>query len=169
MIKINVFKDKDYDFGFNIDILAKRIAKEVFLVERIKYDTSFNLSIVKSLTIKKINKENRGIDKVTDVLSFPNIDFDKPSNLKQFVSKDAIDVSIIDLNTKTIFLGDVMMCYDKVISQSKEYGHSIKREFAFLLVHSLLHLLGYDHIKKKDEKIMFEKQEKILKSLNIVR
>lgn len=169
MIKINIVKDKDYDFGFNIDILAKKIAKKVFLVEKVKYDTSLNLSIVKSATIKKINRDNRGIDKVTDVLSFPNIDFDRPSNIKKYVSKGAIDVSIVDLNTKTIFLGDIMMCYDKVISQSNEYGHSVKREFSFLLAHSLLHLLGYDHEKKNDEKRMFAKQEMILKSLNIVR
>jgi probable rRNA maturation factor len=120
------------------------------------------------LTIKKINKENRNINKITDVLSFPNIDFKKPSNFKRYVKDDVYDVSILDMTTKTIFLGDVVMCYDKILYQSKMYDHSIKREYSFLLVHSLLHLLGYDHMDIKDERKMFKKQDEILDSLNII-
>ena len=119
--------------------------------------------------IRRLNRENRGIDKVTDVLSFPSIDFNKPSDFSKYVHNGKIDISILNLNNNTIFLGDVIICYDKVLSQAKKYNHSIKREYAFLLTHSLLHLLGYDHMNEKDENIMFEKQERVLNNLKILR
>ena len=162
-------EDNKYAFDFDYKKLAKKIVKELFRIENINYDFSFSLLIVDKKAIKKINKEQRDTNKITDVLSFPSIDFKKPSNLKPYIKGDVYDISILDLTTKTIYLGDVVMCYDKIISQSIEYNHSIKREFSFLLVHSLLHLLGYDHIDIKDERKMFKKQDEILDSLNIKR
>lgn len=167
-IIINFDVGDKYIFEFDYKSLAKKITKKLFELENLNYDFSYNLSIVDKLTIKKINKENRNINKITDVLSFPNIDFKKPSSLKRYVKDDDYDVSILDLTTKTIFLGDVVMCYDKILYQSKMYDHSIKREYSFLLVHSLLHLLGYDHMDIKDERKMFKKQDEILDSLNII-
>lgn len=167
IISFNV-SDK-YTFDFDYKNLAKRISRRIFEIENVDYDISYNLSIVDKKEIRMINKEHRGINKITDVLSFPNIDFKRPSNFKGLIKNDAIDVSIIDLTSKTIFLGDVVMCYDKIIEQSDMYNHSIKREYSFLLVHSLLHLLGYDHIDIKDERKMFKKQDDVLNSLNIYR
>ena len=158
-----------YSFDFDYKKLAIKISKKIFELENIDYDISFNLSIVDKNEIKRINKEQRDINKITDVLSFPNIEFNKPSNFKSFIKEDVYDISILDLTTKTIFLGDVVICYDKIISQSVMYNHSVKREFSFLLVHSLLHLLGYDHMNVKEEQIMFRKQDEILNELNIVR
>lgn len=158
-----------YIFEFDYKALSKKIAKKLFEIENIHYDISCNLSIVDKLKIKKVNKKYRNLNKITDVLSFPNVDLKKPSNFKEYIYDDIYDVSILDLTTKTIFLGDIVMCYDKIISQSKLYNHSVKREFSFLLVHSLLHLLGYDHIKINDEKKMFKKQDIILDSLNIIK
>lgn len=169
MIKIDIDNNKIYKFEFNLDILTKRIAKEVFINEKLLYDFSFNVKIVDSKEIKKINYKERNINKITDVLSFPNINFSKPSNFKKYVNNKDIDVSIIDLDTKTIFLGDVIICYDMILKASKKYGHSIKREYSFLLTHSLFHLLGYDHMNEKDEKVMFSKQEKVLNNLKIYR
>ena len=169
MIIINIDTNDKYDLGFDINILSKKLAKKVFEIEKLPYDFSINLSIVDSRKIKKINKEYRSIDSVTDVLSFPNIDFKKPSSFSQFINNGVYDVSIIDLNTKTIFLGDIVICYQKILSQSKKYNHSIKREFSFLFVHSLLHLLGYDHESKREEELMFDKQELILDTLKIYR
>lgn len=168
-IIINFDVSDKYIFEFDYKSLAKKITKKLLELENLHYDFSYNLSIVDKLTIKKINKENRNINKITDVLSFPNIDFKKPSSFKAYIKDDVCDVSILDLTTKTIFLGDVVMCYDKILEQSKLYNHSIKREYSFLLVHSLLHLLGYDHMDIKDERKMFKKQDEILDSLNIIK
>lgn len=168
MIKIN-YLDNKYKYNFDIKRLAKRIANTVFNYEHIDLDISLCLSIVNTNSIKHINNGFRSINKPTDVLSFPNINFNKPCNFKQYISKKSVDASIIDFYTKTIFLGDVVICNDIMKKQAKLYGHSIKREFSFLFTHSLLHLLGYDHTTLNDEKLMFKKQEDILQILNINR
>ena len=172
---------ENYKFDFDILAVSKKISREVFKQENIKYDISFNLSIVSNYKIRKINREFRNIDKITDVLSFPNIDFKIVSNFAEFIVKnkkltnkvisykDYFDISIVDINTNTIFLGDVLICYNKILSQAKKYNHSPKREYSFLLLHSLLHLLGYDHLHDDEERKMFKKQDEILKKLNIER
>ena len=111
----------------------------------------FNVIIVDNEKIHEINKEYRGIDRETDVISFA-LEDDKTFNRTDFR-----------------ILGDIYISLDKVISQSEEYGHSFKRELFFLALHGLLHLLGYDHMKKEDEIIMFGKQEEVLKKYGIER
>ena len=101
--------------------------------------------------IHQINKERRGVDRATDVISFALED--SPDDFDEFR-----------------ILGDIFISIPKMQEQAKEYGHSEKRELSFLVVHGLLHLLGYDHMKsKKDEEIMFSLQDEILESLNILR
>ena len=111
----------------------------------------FNVIIVNNEMIHKINKEYRNIDRETDVISFA-LEDDKTFNRS--------DIRI---------LGDIYISIDKARSQSVEYGHSLKRELYFLAVHGLLHLLGYDHMKEEDEKVMFGKQEEILSRYGINR
>lgn len=111
----------------------------------------FNVIIVDNSKIHEINKEYRGIDRETDVISFA-LEDDKSFN-----------------RTDIRILGDIYISIDKVISQSEEYGHSFKRELFFLALHGLLHLLGYDHMKKEDEIVMFGKQEEVLKRYGIER
>ena len=111
----------------------------------------FNVIIVNNELIHKINKEYRNIDRETDVISFA-LEDDKTYN-----------------RTDIRILGDIYISIDKAKSQSIEYGHSLKRELFFLAVHGLLHLLGYDHMKEEDEKIMFGKQEEILSRYGILR
>ena len=155
MIKIGFNNDNNYRFEFDEKRLSKRISKAVFDLENLHANFSFDISLVSKERIRSINKKTRGINKTTDVLSFPFIDDN--------------GLTITDFDTKTIFLGDVVICYDKIISQAKLYNHSVKREYSFLLTHSLLHLLGYDHISKKQEKIMFDKQDIVLDNLGIYR
>lgn len=112
-------------------------------------DAYFNVIIVDNDNIHKINKEYRNIDRQTDVITFA-LEDDKQ-----------IDVPGLRV------LGDIYISYDKVISQAKEYGHSIKRELCFLGVHGLLHLLGYDHMNKEDEEKMFKLQKELLDSYGI--
>ena len=109
----------------------------------------FNVIIIDNDSIHKINKEYRGIDRPTDVITFA---------LEDDKKIDTPEVRI---------LGDIYISYDKVISQAKEYGHSTKRELCFLGVHGLLHLLGYDHMNKKDEEEMFSLQKELLDSYGI--
>ena len=156
-----------YDFGFDVLKLSKKIVREVIEFEKINFDISVNISVVGLARIQSINKFNRNIDKATDVLSFPNILLKKRSDLDKAVRDKTIYASIYDFNTNSIFIGDIVICYNKVISQSHKYCHSVKREYSFLLTHSMLHLLGYDHINTKDEKVMFEKQDYILDKLGI--
>ena len=111
----------------------------------------FNVIIVNNEKIHEINKEYRGIDRPTDVISFA-LEDDKSFNRN--------DIRV---------LGDIYISIDKVKSQSEEYGHSFKRELFFLTIHGLLHLLGYDHMNKEEEKIMFDKQEEVLSRYGIER
>lgn len=110
-----------------------------------------NIIIVDNKKIREINKEYRKIDKETDVISFALED----------------DDTFIELPIRV--LGDIYISIDKVKVQASEYGHSEKREICFLVVHGILHLLGYDHMNASDEKVMFSKQEKILDELDIRR
>ena len=105
--------------------------------------------------IKKLNKEFRQVDKVTDVLSFPNLNKSPDEKLKKFFK-------FADFDTGLLFLGDIVICKNVAKKQAREYDHSLKREVCFLALHGLLHLLGFDHIKEEDEKIMNKLQDKIM-------
>ncbi len=120
-------------------------------LKKLKIDEAiFNVIIVDNSYIHNLNKEYRGIDRETDVITFA-LEDDKTFNP---------DVRI---------LGDVYISIDKAKSQSEEYGHSLLRELSFLAVHGMLHLLGYDHMKKEDEEVMFKLQDEILEEMNIRR
>ena len=111
----------------------------------------FNVILVDSETIRNINKEYRNKDSVTDVISF------------------ALEDDKVFIKTDYRVLGDIYICIERARSQALEYGHSFKREICFLVIHGLLHLLGYDHMTKEDEKVMFELQERILDEYGLKR
>ena len=115
--------------------------------------------------IHEVNRQFRGIDAPTDVLSFPMIPFETPADY-QILDQDE---SFFDLDTEELLLGDIMISAERVISQAEDYGHSIKREFCFLVAHSMLHLLGYDHMVPEEAAIMEQKQEAALEKLGITR
>ena len=120
-----------------------------YAVKREKLENAiFNVIIVDNNKIHELNKEYRGIDRVTDVISFALEDFH-------------------DIDLEIRMLGDIYISYEKAKEQADYYGHSYLRELSFLTIHGLLHLLGYDHMKKEDEKIMFKKQEVILNEFGI--
>ena len=121
-----------------------------------------SLSIVSPEQIQELNKSFREVDKVTDVLSFPTCD--NPT-------RGAITVVCEDVNPETdlVNIGDIVICLERAKEQAKEYGHSLKRELAFLSLHGLLHLLGYDHVEEEDEKQMIALQKEILDQAGITR
>ncbi len=153
-------------FDFNIDELNKSLLIQTMKTLNCPYEVSVDISIASEEEIRELNREHRGIDKVTDVLSFPMNEFDEPG---VFSGASFEGSKTIDPDTDLLLLGDVVICASKVRSQAKEYGHTEKREFAFLVVHSLLHLSGFDHIDDSDRVIMEAKQREILDEVGIVR
>ncbi|MBP5262416.1 MAG: GTPase Era [Clostridiales bacterium] len=114
--------------------------------------------------IHVINKENRDVDSVTDVLSFPMLDFREG---RLCCAVDECDFEMNQEGTRVFNLGDIVLCYDVAVEQSREYGHSVEREVLFLIAHSMLHLLGYDHIDPRDEKRMISKQKKLMTAIGL--
>mgnify|MGYP001124190335 FL=1 len=134
--------DQDYGYLNKVIDLALKMENVV--------DAVFSIIFVDEKKIQDINREYRGFDRITDVISF--------------AFEDALDVSY-DFR----FLGDIYICIPRMKEQALEYGHSEKRELSFLVVHGLLHLLGYDHQTEEEEKEMFSKQEVILNAADIKR
>lgn len=139
---------------FSAEELIEACAKEALSEEEIEDDAEISVTFVDNAKIRELNKIHRDIDRETDVLSFPLGD------------ENGFEVNC---DNDAILLGDIVVSLEKAVSQSEEYGHSIKREVAFLITHSLFHLLGYDHETPEEEKEMFEKQEKVLYKLGITR
>jgi len=129
--------------------LMKRVIRKIIKVEYPNHKFEVNLTVCDNKYIKDINKEHRGIDTPTDVLSFPFYDFNTP-----------------DIIT---MLGDIVISIEKAKEQAELYGHSLKRELCFLAAHSALHLIGYDHQNISDRERMEEKQQSILENLGITR
>ncbi len=163
---LNIINETGRTPDFSIDRLCEEITEAALDRIDCPYECQIDITITDNETIKKINKEQRGIDQATDVLSFPVCDLlegdftplEKPEKIFCF-----------DPDTGELLLGDVVISLDKAEAQAKEYNHSVKREFAFLLVHSILHLSGFDHMDEVMEKRMLSLQDDILNILKITR
>ena len=142
-ITINDLYNYKSDYSYLNEVL------EYALKKLAKSGVIFSITFVDEAYIQELNKSFRGIDAVTDVISF------------------AFQDSYDKINTN--MLGDIFICIPRMLKQASDYGHSEKRELAFLSVHGLLHLLGYDHMNKADEEVMFNLQDEILRELNINR
>lgn len=159
----------DYETERRLDIdytkLANLVAEQILKSEKCPYEVSVNLVLTDNEEIKNVNTEFRGIQAPTDVLSFPMIPFETPADYSVAEDQD----EYFDLDTDELLLGDVMISVDRVFSQAEEYGHSTEREFSFLFAHSMLHLLGYDHMEPEEAAVMERKQSEALKILGINR
>ena len=153
-------------FPFSIEDTGKLVAEAILEREECPYEASVNLLITDSEGIRDLNRENRGLDKVTDVLSFPNMDFEEPG---KFVIARNRRADYFDPDTGELLLGDICICADKVREQAINYGHSLLREFAFLMAHSMFHLCGYDHMEEGEAAVMERSQEEVLEALDITR
>ena len=145
---------------------SKEVAKKAIAILGLPCPVDVSLSIVTEEEIRQLNAEQRQIDKVTDVLSFPMLYFSEPMEEEAFHQSE---ITAVDPETGNLFLGDVVLCFERAKEQAEEYGHSVEREVAFLIVHSLLHLVGYDHMEEEEEKEMFSRQDEILNELKITR
>ena len=162
MIRTIIENEQDaVEISAEIEDTIKEVIEASLAYEECDFDAEVSVTIVDNDKIREINRENRDIDASTDVLSFPMLYFDE--------NGDIID-SEFDMEDDFIILGDIVISAERAREQAEEFGHSFRREIAFLTVHSMLHLLGYDHVDDPEgEKIMFSKQEEILNKLGITR
>lgn len=152
-----------------LDLPCKELAEKVINAALdyvdCPYEVEVNLLLTMNDEIREMNQNFRSIDRPTDVLSFPMIDYEEAGNF-DFL-EDVMDA--FHPESGELVLGDIVISKEKVISQAEEYGHSIEREYAFLIAHSMLHLFGYDHTEDDERIIMEQKQREILEVLEIVR
>jgi len=160
--------EDEYNTPFNVDVegIARQVIEEALEYEKCPYETEVNLLLTDDEGIHEMNREHRGIDRPTDVLSFPMLEYETPADFA-FVEDDQADC--FNPETGELVLGDIIISVDKVIEQAEKYGHSRTREYAFLIAHSMLHLFGYDHMVPEEARAMEAKQAAILESLNILR
>lgn len=151
------------EFIKNIEEVCNFTLKE----EKVDVDYQVSLLFVDNEEIKEINAETRNIDKETDVLSFPMLDYDKDKVFKDMYIGYEFDETYMD--GEELVLGDMVLSLEKALEQSKEYNHSYQREVSYLVVHSILHLLGYDHMEEEEKIKMRKREEEILNKLNIRR
>lgn len=156
MIKVDI-SDEAGEMSSEAVRLIEKVVRQAAALEGYEENAEVSVVVVDNAEIRRLNKEFRGIDDVTDVLSFPMMEFlgDPPAAEREF-EQDSL-------------LGDIVFSFEKAREQADEYGHSIEREIGFLVAHSMLHLFGYDHESKQEEREMFAKQEKILGSLGLNR
>lgn len=141
------------------------VAAEALRMEGCPYEAELNVLLTDNASIQEINREQRGIDAPTDVLSFPMIEYSEPADFSSL--EECADS--FNPETGELLLGDIVISVEKVLEQAESYGHSPKRELAFLTAHSMLHLFGYDHMEDGERLIMEEKQREILHNLKIER
>lgn len=154
------------ELPFPVEETVKLVCEAVLEAESCPYEVQVNVVLTDNAGIRELNRECRGIDRETDVLSFPNVDFSKEG---VFEIQEDSEADYFDPDTGELILGDIMISLDKVLEQAESYGHSVRREFAFLVAHSMLHLCGYDHMKDDERVVMERKQEEILTGLDITR
>ena len=145
--------------------LARTVIEAALDYEECPYEAEVNLLLTTNEEIQKMNAEFREIDRATDVLSFPRVDSEEPGEFEFLEEAD----EYFHPETGELMLGDIVISKEKVLSQSEEYGHSPRREYAFLIAHSMLHLMGYDHMEEEERLCMEAKQRDILDRLNILR
>ncbi|WP_252230216.1 rRNA maturation RNase YbeY [Clostridium sp. ZBS15] len=135
--------------------------------EEVNISSEISLLFVDNEEIREINNETRNIDRATDVLSFPMLDYPEKKVFKEVYTEN--DFSKADFDGDDLVLGDIVLSLERALEQSKEYNHSYEREASYLVVHSVLHLLGYDHMEEDDKVKMRKREEEILTALDIRR
>lgn len=160
MVNVIIEYDTDPIDGVELEEIVKKCAEKALELEDVGFDAEISVTLTDNDGIRRINAEYRNIDKETDVLSFPQFDFKTPS---QF------DEDELFLEEGAVILGDIVLSKDKIYEQAEEYGHGVVRETSYLTVHSLMHLLGYDHMTDDEKSVMRTHEEAVLSSLGYTR
>lgn len=164
---MTVYYDEDEAVAFPFDpkALGTEVILETLQVLSFPYEAEVSLTLVSKQRIQELNRTFRSIDRPTDVLSFPLLTLPAPGDFSEIEA----DPDHFNPDSGEVMLGDIVLSTAHVKAQAEEYSHSEKREYAFLIVHSMLHLLGYDHETDGEEKAMTSMQEKILSKMDILR
>jgi len=149
------------EFTDELNELLKKAIEGSLALENIKIPCEISVLLVDDESIREINKEQRDIDKSTDVLSFPM------TTMVNGVMED--DTGDYDMDEELLLLGDIVISMETTKRQAEDYEHSFEREFAFLTTHGMFHLMGYDHMVPEEEKVMMSKQEEVLKNIGLTR
>lgn len=169
-MSIFIENENNAKFDFDYEEIITNVINEAASYVECPFEISVEVTIVDNDTIREINKEQREIDKSTDVLSFPMVDYEEAGNFEFLEDDDNPGIyEYFEPDTGELMLGDIVISSEKVYSQAEEYGHSVKRELGFLVAHSMLHLFGYDHMEDEERVIMEAKQSEILDRLGITR
>lgn len=163
---IFVEDESGYTFDFSIKEQLDKLA--AYVTDRVgcPYEIEVSVTLVDKEEIHRLNKEFRDVDAPTDVLSFPMMEYGEPAD---FEGEEFVQSMALSMETDELVLGDIVLCVPVICEQAKEYGHSELREFSFLVVHSLLHLYGYDHIEEEERIVMEKLQKEIMDELQIYR
>ncbi|MCR5666761.1 MAG: rRNA maturation RNase YbeY [Eubacterium sp.] len=162
---VTIEEEVEVTFTFDYKQIANTVVEACMDYVQFPFEAEVNLLLVDNQLIHEINAEQRGIDRPTDVLSFPMLEYESAGDFSK------VEQLQDNFNPETgeCLLGDIVISVDKVVEQAENYGHSPLREFAFLITHSMFHLFGYDHMTPEEEKEMFDKQASVLEMLNINR
>lgn len=161
-----VENETEMTFPFDCREILESVMEEVLTSENCPYEAQVNLLITDNDGIQEYNRQFRDKDMPTDVLSFPMIPFRTEADFS--VAEEA-EADYFDPDSGELILGDIIISAEQVFQQAESFGHSPKREFAFLTAHSLLHLCGYDHMVPEEAAVMEKKQEAVLEKLGITR
>lgn len=151
---------------FDYEALVKRVIDACLDAEECPYECEISILFTDNEEIRRINQEFREIDVPTDVLSFPFVEYEVPGD---FSDLENASYDFFNPESGELILGDIILSVDKLLVQAEEFGHSIQRETAFLIAHSMFHLFGYDHMEEPDRIRMEEKQNNVLELLQILR
>ncbi len=146
--------------------VIENVTRAALDYEKCPYETQIYVLLTDNEEIHQINKIHREMDCPTDVLSFPLVEYPAPGDFSDLETRDP---NAFHPDTGELLLGDIVISMDKVKEQAEAYGHSCVRELAFLVAHSMLHLMGYDHMEEGERKIMEQKQEEILENCGYIR
>ena len=163
---VTIESETEVPFDFEYEQTAREVIVQAMDSEEFPYEAEVNVILTDNDAIQEINREHRRIDAPTDVLSFPMVDYESPSDF------DHVEEAVEDYfnpETGELMLGDIVISVDKVEEQAEKYGHSRTRELAFLTAHSMLHLFGYDHMEDGERLVMEEKQKEILETRGYTR
>ena len=152
-----IYIEEDIELEENHKQIIKDTVNKVWEKESLP-EISLCVLITDKEGIREINKENRNIDSPTDVLSFPYLTFDDNYNMIENPEDEK------DPETNTLMLGDMVICMDVIKEHAEEYLNTVEQELSYMVVHSMYHLLGYDHMNEEDKKVMREKEKEIIRN-----
>jgi probable rRNA maturation factor len=163
---INIEYEAEKKLDISWEEIIRQVVEGTLDYEGCPYEAEVNVVLTDNEGIKEINQEYRNVDGPTDVLSFPMLEYDSPSDFEGVEEQFA---DCFNPETGELMLGDIMISVDKVTEQAEKYGHSKERELAFLTAHSMLHLCGYDHMEEEERLFMEQKQREILEGIGYRR